>query len=150
MKLSAVTLGLFAVAAMASPCSHADQSKHEQKYCAALGEFRSDVKTLQAIGPNSTLEELRAASDRVADDASKVEKEGGKIKTPTGKQFKASVKQLRAETRALPADMTVAQARAKIDGGIQNVKQSAGQLAAESGCPQPAESPTQQGGMSSG
>ena len=134
---------LIAFAALTSAIAHADKAKHEQQYCAALGDFHSDLKALENMKSDSTLKDLRETSDRVADDANRVQKEGGKIKTPTSKQFKDSVSQLDKEVKSLPESLTIAQAQSRIEGDLKNVRMNAKQLATESGCPEavPAESP---------
>ncbi len=122
------------ITVMASAGAHASKKKHEEKFCAALDEFHSDLKMLQAMGPSSTLQEFHDASERVAKDANKVEKEGGKINTPTAKRFKGAARQLRMEARSLPENITIEQAQSRISDGVQNVRQSARALATESGC----------------
>lgn len=145
MKTRAVLIatGFFA-ATMMSAVTHADQKKHEEAFCAALTKFRADFTTLQSIGPDSTMAELRAASDRIATDANDVQKAASKIKSPTAKQFTDSAHQLRDEIQALPSNITIQQAKSRIQGDIQNVQQSAQQLATESGCPEAAPEPRPQ------
>lgn len=146
MKARAVliSIGLFA-ASMTSTVAHADQEKREQAFCDALARFRSGVTTLESIGPNSTMAELRAASDRVAMDADDVEKAAHRIKSPTAKQFTDSARQLRAEIRALAPNITVDQAKSRIHNDVQNVQRSGQRLATKSGCPEaaPASRPQQ-------
>jgi hypothetical protein len=123
--------------AVAIPVAHADtkEQQHEQKFCTALAQFHSDLASLEGIGPNSTLAELRAASDRVSNDADKVQKSAKKIKGETSKQFQDSANTLRKEVRALPENITVAQAKSRIGDDVKNVKEAAKKLAEESGCP---------------
>ena len=142
-----IATGLFA-ATMTSAMAQADQHKHEKDFCVMLDKFRADFTPLQSIGPSSTVAELRAASDRIATDASNMQKAVYKIKSPTAKQFTSSARQLRDEIRALPPNITIDQARSRIHDDIQNVQQSAQKLAAESGCPEAApESRPPQGSM---
>jgi hypothetical protein len=142
MKTRAVLIatGFFA-ATMTSAMAHADQQKHEKDFCAALTRFRADFTKLQSIGPNSTMAELRAASDRIGTDTDDVQKAAYKIKSPTAKQFTDSAHQLRDEVQALPPNITIEQAKSRIHDDVQNVQQSAKKLAAESGCPEPAPEP---------
>jgi len=111
------------------------KKKHEEKFCTVLKQFHSDLSTLLAMGPQSTLQELRNASDRVVKDANQVEKQGSKIKTPTAKEFKGAAQQLRTETRSLPENITIEQAQMRIQEDVQNLRQSARVLAVESNCP---------------
>jgi len=140
-----IATGIFA-ATMTSVIAHADEKAHEEKFCAALAQFRADLTTLESIGPNSTVADLRAASDRIAKDADDVQKAAHKIKSPTAKQFTDSAKQLREEVRALPANITIEQAKSRIQDDVQNVEQSAQKLATESGCPEAAPGPQPQPG----
>lgn len=139
MKPRAVLIatGFFA-ATMTSAMAHADEQKPEKEFCAALAKVRADFTTLQSIGPSSKMEELRAASDRIATDTNDVQKAASKIKSPTAKQFTESARKLHEEIQALPPGTTVEQAKSKIHGDVQNVQQSAQKLAAESGCPEAA------------
>jgi hypothetical protein len=127
--------------AMTGASARADQKKHEEKFCSALNDFHKDLKNMQSLGQDATLQQLQDASNLVSNDADKLIKEGGKIKSPTAKQFKSNAAQLRSESQALPANLTVAQAQDRLSADVQNVKQSARQLASESGCPMPKEEP---------
>lgn len=137
-----IATGFFA-ATMTSAMAHADQQKHEKDFCAALAKFRADFTKLESIGPSSTMADLRAATDRAAMDADDVQKTAHKIKSPTAKQFTASARKLRDEIHALPPNITVDQAKSRIDDDIQNVQQSAQKLATESNCPEAAPKPQQ-------
>lgn len=128
----------FFAATMTSAVAHAQQSKQEEAFCTALTRFHADLTTLQQIEPSSTMAELRAASDRVAKDADEVQKTAHKIKSPAAKQFTNSTRQLRDKVQALPQNMTVNQAKSRIDDDLKNVQQSAQRLATESGCPEAA------------
>lgn len=128
----------FFAATMTSAMAHANAQKPEKDFCAALGKVRTDFTKLQSIGPSSTMEELRAASDRLATDANDVQKAASKIKSPTAKQFTDSARKLHEEIQALPPNMTVEQAKSRIHDDVQNMQQSAQKLAAESGCPEAA------------
>jgi hypothetical protein len=130
-----IAAGLAALLASAS--GRADEAKKNAKFCASMADFNSDVAALQSIGGNSTVAELRTASGRVEDSANKVVKSAGKMDTPTAKQFTDSAKQLRTDASSIPETITVDQARARIDGDVQNVKRAARRLATEAGCPEP-------------
>ena len=146
MKTRPVLIASFFAATMTSAMAHADEQKHEKDFCAGLARFHADFTTLESIGPNSTMAELRAASDRIAADANDVQKAAHKIKSPAAKQFTDSARQLHEEVQALPPDTTIEQAKSKLHGDVQNVQQSAQKLAAESGCPESAPEPQRQQG----
>ncbi len=151
MKTRAVLIAIgMSAATMTSAVAHAQQSKHEEAFCAALTRFRADVTALQSVGPSATMGELRTASDRVATDADEVQREAHKMKSPTAKQFTTSANKLRNEIRALPSNITVNQAKSRIHDDVQNVQQSAQQLASESGCPETAPEPRQPQGSQQG
>jgi opacity protein-like surface antigen len=122
------------VAVMTSAAAHADDKAKQEKFCAAIADFHSDFKMLDAIGPSSTLAELRAASDKVVTDAQEVRKAASKIKTSTSKEFGSAADKLRNDVRALPDTTTIDQARTKLDDDIHKVKDSAKKLTMESGC----------------
>src|SRR5262249_36181238 len=128
---------------MTSAMAHADQQKHEKDFCTALDKFRADFASLESIGPDSTIAELKAAAGRVTTDADDVQKPAQKVKSPTAKQCTDSARQLHDEVQALPPNITVEQAKSRIHDDIQNVQRSAQKLATESGCPEAA--PGQQG-----
>ncbi len=132
-----IATGIFA-ATMTSVVAHADEKSHEEKFCGALAQFHADLTALESIGPSSTVADLRAASDRVTKDADDVKKAAHKIKSPTAKEFTDSANQLREEVRALPPNITIDQAKSRIQDDVQNVEQSARKLATESGCPEAA------------
>jgi hypothetical protein len=126
----------FGALVVTSAVTHADKSAHEERYCSALMALGNDLSKLDAIGPSSTIHELRTAVDSIDGDGRNVAKEARKIRTPTAKRFVESVDTLSTEARSLSENMTVEQARAKIDGNIQDVKRNAQELANESGCPE--------------
>ncbi|MDB4957082.1 MAG: hypothetical protein JWO36_4651 [Myxococcales bacterium] len=131
-----LTVGFFAV--MTSAIAHADQTAKQEKFCAAITDFNSDVRVVDSIGPSSTVAELRAASDRLMTDAQKVVKTASKIKTPTAKQFHDAANKLHRDVNSLPDNITIDQAKTKVADDIQNVKDAARRLATESGCPEQA------------
>jgi hypothetical protein len=128
--LVALTTGAFA---------EADQ-KTDQKFCAAAASFESNAKELNAIGPHSTVAELRAATNRVENSANDMQKAAGKMKTPTAKQFTTAMKQLRTDVDTIPNDATLEQVRSKISDDIQNAQSTGQKLATEAGCPESAPS----------
>jgi uncharacterized phage infection (PIP) family protein YhgE len=136
MAKRALVIGTLFASALAGAVAHADQ-KADQKFCDALVKFRTDFATLEAIGPSSNMGELRAAADKVSDDADKVQGAATKIKTPTAKQFVSAAKQLRSELHAMPDSTTIDQAKSRIRDDVQNVKMAGHKLAMESGCPMP-------------
>lgn len=69
-------------------------------------------------------------------DSKTIEKEASKIRTPTSQQFTQSANQLYEEAHSIPDNMTIEQARSRIEGDAQNVKRNAQAMANESGCPE--------------
>lgn len=135
---AAIAAGLVTLAAAVS--AQADQkSAADDKFCAAIAALDSDLTELNAIGPHSTVAELRAAINRVDDDTTEMRKAAGKMKTPTAKQFTADVKQLDHDVNNIPSNATLEQVRARIHDDGQNARAAGQQLAAESGCPQPSQ-----------
>jgi hypothetical protein len=131
-----LTLGL--VTALTSAVAHADEAKKNEKFCEAVASFHSDLKSIDSIGPSSTLAELRAAIDRSDMDAQKVQSAAGKMKTPTATEFTDAAKKLRKDAHALPDNITLDQAKTKLEADIQKVKDAAGKLTTEAGCPEEA------------
>jgi hypothetical protein len=132
----AIVIATGLVALTAGSAAKADQ-KADQKFCAAAATFDSDAAELKAIGPHSTMAELRAATDRVEKSATAMQKAAAKIKTPTAKEFDASMKQLKQDVDKVPDDATLEQVRSKIKTDVQGTQSTGQQLATESGCPQP-------------
>ena len=121
---------------MTVSAARADDAKNKADFCAALSDFHADMKTLENIGPQSTIGELRSAIDRSSDDAHKVEKSAAKIKSPTSTAFVASAKKLKSDARELPDNITVEQAKAKLQDDIQKLKDNEKQMTGEAGCPE--------------
>jgi len=132
-----MVVGMSVIALTASVAAGADQSKEDQKFCEEAAAFQVDATQLNAIGPQSTVAELRAASDRVVEDASNMQKIAHKMKTATAKQFTEAMKQLQRDINAVPDNATLDQVRTKINADIQSARSMGRQLAAESGCPVP-------------
>jgi len=118
----------------AAGVAHADNKKHEGKYCTSLASLRDDLQKLQSLSDDSKVGELRTIAKQIDKDAMSVEKEGTKINTSAGKQFMASAERLKVETRAVSDDMTIGQVKSRIRDDAQNLEQSAQQLANEAGC----------------
>ncbi|HXN32018.1 MAG TPA: hypothetical protein VN894_09155 [Polyangiaceae bacterium] len=129
-----ITAGL--VALTIGVVAHADQ-KADQKFCASAAAFESNVAELNAIGPHSTVAELRAATKRVEKSANDMEKAADKMKTPAAKQFTEAMKQLKNDVDTIPDDATLKQVRSKISADSQNARSTGEQVAAEAGCPAP-------------
>jgi hypothetical protein len=128
MGLVALTLGVTA---------GADQKKAETQFCAAAAQFDSDSGALSAIGPQSTVAELRAATNRVENDANMMQKDAKKMKTPTAKEFTTAMSQLKKSVNNIPDQATLDQVRTKLDKDIQNVTNLGQKVAVEAGCPSP-------------
>lgn len=141
---TAIVIAAGIVALTASVAAQAD-SKQDQKFCAALSSYTSDMDELHAMGPNSTVAEMRAGVRRIDGDVQQMQSSAGKMKTPTAKQFTASVDQLKKDINNVPDDATMQQVHSKIQGDIQNAKASGQSLATEAGCP---AMPQQQGSPS--
>jgi hypothetical protein len=123
------------IAATLGAKAHADDQANKEKFCDAITEYRADLKKLDGIGPNSTLAELRAASDRVSASQQKVEKTQAKLDSQAAKDFRYANMKLRTDAKALPDSMTIAEAKSKLAADIAKVKEASGKLTAEAGCP---------------
>ncbi|MBX3154782.1 MAG: hypothetical protein KF773_02195 [Deltaproteobacteria bacterium] len=113
----------------------AGEKKHEERFCAALTQVDADLTKLKAIGPNSTVDEVRSAASQAKTNIAKVKKEAEKLDTPASKQLTTSLDQLSRETRSIPGSMTLAQAKQRIKDDVKNVGRDAKAVAQESGCP---------------
>jgi hypothetical protein len=132
-KATFLTFGL--VVLMTGAVARADEKAKEEKFCAAITDFHSDMSTFDSLGPSSTVAELRAASDRISTDSKSVQKAASKIKTATSKEFVNAVDKLRSDAKSLPDNITIEQAKAKLDNDITKVKAATRKLTTESGCP---------------
>jgi hypothetical protein len=137
---AAILIATGLVALTAGAVAHADP-KADAKFCAAAAEYRSGIAELNAIGPHSTVAELRAATDRLDKPVADMQKAADKMKTPTAKRFTESMKQLKGDVDAIPDEATLEQVRDKVRGDIQNAQSAGRQVAAEAGCPAPAPQP---------
>jgi hypothetical protein len=125
------------VALSASAVVQADQTKIDAKFCAALASFHADVISLNALGPNATVGELRASEKRVYKDVNQMRTAAYWKDTPASNRFVDAVNQLDKNVNNVPDSMTVQQARSKIEADIQNAQTTGQEVAAEAGCPQP-------------
>jgi hypothetical protein len=141
MRTGAILIAAGLAALTTALAASADEAKKNAKFCTAMTDFHSDVATLRALGPGSTVAALKEASGRVETDAQKVLKTAGKIDTPTAKQFTESAHQLRVDAGKIPESITIAQAQSRIQGDVQDVERAARQLATEAGCPEAAPQP---------
>ncbi len=136
MKTSvAIGGGLIAIGTALS--AYAGQTKPDAKFCQAVAAYQNDAAALQAIGPHSTLAELRAARDRVDNDVQQMRQAAWWMHTPASKRFSEAVDRLDKDINDVPDDATVAQVRGEISGDVQNARDAGRQVAAEAGCPVP-------------
>ena len=131
----AIPVGLVALV-MSSAVVRADQKKHEERYCTALGEVNSDVASLEALGPSSTMMELRGLVQRIQRNGKAIDREARKIKSAASKQFVQAADQLYTDIQTLPDTITMAEARSRIASDVRAVERTATRLAQESGCPE--------------
>jgi hypothetical protein len=132
-----ISAAIVAVAVTAGVSARSDEKKNEEKYCEALTAFHSDMKSLESLGPKSTIAEVKAAAARIEDAGEKVVKTAHKVKTPTAKQFTDATKQLKKDAKSIPDTATVEQAHARLKADRQAIEDSARKIATESGCPMP-------------
>jgi len=132
---AAIVMATGLVALTASLAVSADQKKYDEKFCAASASYQSDVAELHAIGPHSTVAEVRAAVDRLDTDVTQMMKAAAKMKTPTAKQFTDATKKLDKDVKDIPDDATLQQVHAKLQADVQSAETAGRQLAAEAGCP---------------
>ncbi|MGA7121812.1 MAG: hypothetical protein WBY94_17020 [Polyangiaceae bacterium] len=130
-----ITAGL--VAFTIGVVAQADQ-KADEKFCASAAAFDSNLAELNAIGPHSTVAELRAATKRLDDSAIDMQKAAKKMKTPAAKQFNEAMRQLKNDVDSIPDDATLNQVHSKIRADVQNAQSAGQQVAAGAGCPAPA------------
>jgi hypothetical protein len=116
---------------------HADQKKYDAKFCAAAESFRANAAELNAIGPQSTVAEARAAQNRVNHDVQQMRSAAGWINTPTAKQFVTTTDRLDKDLNKIPDDATLQQEHDRIKQDVQDAQAAGRQLATEAGCPPP-------------
>ena len=129
-----VVVSLVTVMASAVALAQPKDDKQKADFCSALSDFHADIKTLDKIGPQSTMAELRAAIDRSDMDAQKVMKAAGKMSSPSATAFTTQAKKLKSDASNLPDSMTIDQAKSKLQDDIKAVKDAAMKLAGESNC----------------
>jgi hypothetical protein len=135
MKLTRHLVSSCLIAAMAMTGAAHAQTRAEHSYCQALTALSADLNRLEKAPPQTTMKEHRDLIDKIKQDAMAIEKDAIKTRTEAGKQLVMSSRKLSQEAKAMPDDMTLKQARTKMGDELQNVRESARQLAAESGCP---------------
>ncbi|AKV01362.1 hypothetical protein AKJ09_08025 [Labilithrix luteola] len=111
------------------------EQKSEQKLCAAASSFRVHVAELDRMTPQSTVAELRAATDRVNNDANEIQRTARKMNTPTAEQFNAAVKQLKRDSDAMPSNATLGDVQGQLATDVRNVRITGQALTTEAGCP---------------
>ena len=137
-KAIVMATGLLAVTASFAVQADADQKKVDEKFCAAVASSQADAAELKAMGPQSTVAEVRAAMDRIDNDVNQMQNAASKMKTPTAKQFTAATKKLSKDINSIQDDATLQQVHEKLQSDAKNVHSAGTQLAKEAGCPQPA------------
>jgi hypothetical protein len=131
----AIVMATGLVVLTASLSVGADQKTEDAKFCAAAAAYQSDSAELKALGPHSTMGEVRAASDRLQSDVSAMQSAASHMKTPAAKQFLDATNQLTKSIQNVPDDATLQQARTTIQTNAQNAQAAGRQLAKEAGCP---------------
>ena len=111
----------------------------EAQFCETIGTFRMDIASLKALGPQSTVAEVRTATDRVQQDLKELQKQASKMNTPTAKKFTDAVNKLKKDVDNVPENATMQAVQQKIKADIDMARASGQRLAAESGCPAPTE-----------
>jgi hypothetical protein len=136
MKRAAIVMATAWVAVTASAVVQADQSKVDQKFCEAVASFQSNAAQLNAMGPNSTVGEVRAARKRLDNDVDKMRTAAFFMTSSTAKQFRQAMSQLDRDVDHVRDDATLQQAYSQIQSDVRNAQSTGQQLAAEAGCPQ--------------
>jgi hypothetical protein len=135
MKTIRNLVGSCLIAGMAMTGAVHAQSHAEHGYCEALGTLTADLKRLEAAPPDSSMKEHRTLIDQIKQDAMMIEKTAARTRTQAGRQLVMSSRRLSQQARNMPDDMTLEQARSRMGDDLATVRQSAHQLATESGCP---------------
>jgi hypothetical protein len=121
---------------LASSIASADQPRHTERFCAAIGQLDDDMAKLDAVAPRAPVHELSAIAQRIRQDGRAVEREASDDQRQNVARFDQAADRLVNRTEALPRDFTVSQARDRIDDDIRSVKLRAQQLANDVGCPE--------------
>jgi hypothetical protein len=117
----------------------------ERQYCESLKTLTMDLDRLETAQPQSTIGEHRAMIEQIREDAAAIERDAAKTRTQAGRQLVQSSRRLAQAARSMPSDATMEQARSRLGNDLANVRRSARQLAAQSGCP--SAMPERQGRM---
>jgi hypothetical protein len=129
-----ILVSLLAIAAGALGCE--SRKSAEQRYCASLGPVNDGLEKVAAMGPNTSLEEMRHVAGQLKDASSKAAQEGRRLGSDTAQLLTSASNQLAGDMRDLPANSTVAQVQAKLADDGQQVKRQAHALATQAGCPE--------------
>jgi hypothetical protein len=135
MRTTAFLMGGLIAATLGAKAYADDPQATNDKFCAAINDYRADLKRLDAIGPNSTVGELRSAADRASVSGQKVQEAQSKMNTPAAKEFRYANMKLKADAKVLPDSTTIAEAKQKLAADIAKVKDASRKLTAEAGCP---------------
>lgn len=136
MKIAIVTATVMA-ALTAGVVVRADDKKADEKFCAAATSYRSNVEELKAMGPHSTVAEVRAGKDRIDKDVAQMQTAASKMKTPTAKTFLQATKRLDRDVNTISDESTLKQVHDKLMTDIQSAESAGRDLANEAGCPSP-------------
>jgi hypothetical protein len=140
MRESTVVLaGLALCMMMGMPACKAN--KPDETFCVATARLDMDLAELNAIGPHSTVAELRAASDRTEYHVATMQRAAARMKTPAAQRFTAATKQLKRDIEKVPEEATLEQVYAAIAADAQNARAARDELAGEAGCPISAQPP---------
>jgi len=123
------------VALTASTVASADDPKKADQFCDQLATFRADTDALNQMGPDSTVGDIKGATQKVKDDLKELRNTANRINTPTAQQFVNAVDQLKKQADNVPDDATIASVHQRIDTAVDHAKRTGRQLATESGCP---------------
>jgi hypothetical protein len=134
---TAIWIATGALVLAAGTTVRADEQKYDRQFCDAAAEYRTNVAELKAIGPHSTVAELRSAVDRLNKPINEMQKSAHKMKTPAGQTFNDAVNQLKHDANNVPDDATLAQVQQRIRSDAQNAEKAGRQVASEAGCPAP-------------
>jgi hypothetical protein len=121
------------IALMVGACQ--SEQKAEQKLCTAATSFRAHLAELDRMTPQSTVAQVRAATDKIASDANDIQRAASRMRTPAAEQFNSAVIQLKRNADSIPAGMTVGEAQARLASDMRNVRTSGQALTTEAGCP---------------
>lgn len=135
MTRTRTILGSCLIAALAMTGAANAQNREEHHYCEGLATLKMDLDRLETARPESTMGEHRTMIEQVREDAMSVEREAARTRTQSGRQLLQSSRRLSETARNMPAEMPMATVRTRLGPDIANVRRSARQLAAESGCP---------------